>query len=111
MFGIPAARLGLGYVFGDLNLLVQLVGPSNAKEILYTAKRFDAEQAMAMGLLNRVVEDGDLDSFVDDHRPYAAVDIDRDGFPEFIGRGKIMYKDGRKWRTFELKIPYMDCPC
>ncbi|MEQ9041960.1 MAG: enoyl-CoA hydratase [Silicimonas sp.] len=56
-FAIPAAKLGLGYGFPGLKRLVDVVGPSFAKEIFFTARRFDAEEARVMGLVNRVVED------------------------------------------------------
>lgn len=54
-FGIPAARLGLGYGFGGVKGLVDLVGPANAREILLTGSRFSAADALRMGLVNRVV--------------------------------------------------------
>ena len=54
-FGIPAARLGLGYQFGGVRALVGLVGPAHAAEILFSAKRFSAGEALEMGLINRVV--------------------------------------------------------
>jgi len=54
-FAIPAAKLGLGYGFEGINRLVNIVGPSFAKEIFFTARRFDAEEARMMGLVNRVV--------------------------------------------------------
>ena len=54
-FGIPAARLGLGYQFGGVRALVALVGPAHAAEILFSAKRFSAGEALEMGLINRVV--------------------------------------------------------
>ena len=57
-FSIPAAKLGLGYGFAGINRLVNVVGPSFAKEIFFTARRFDAEEARIMGLVNRVVPDG-----------------------------------------------------
>ena len=57
-FAIPAAKLGLGYGFPGLKRLVDVVGPAFAKEIFFTARRFDAEEARSMGLVNRVVEDG-----------------------------------------------------
>lgn len=57
-FAIPAARLGLGYGFPGIKRLSNLVGPSFAKEIFFTARRFDAEEARVMGLVNRVVDDG-----------------------------------------------------
>jgi enoyl-CoA hydratase len=59
--GIPAARLGLGYGFDGLAQLKDLVGPSFAKELLFTAKRFRAEEARAMGLVNGVFAKADLE--------------------------------------------------
>lgn len=56
-FAIPAAKLGLGYAFPGINRLVNVVGPAFAKEIFFTARRFDAEEARLMGLVNRVVAD------------------------------------------------------
>jgi len=57
-FAVPAAKLGLGYGFPGIKRLVDVVGPSFAKEIFFTARRFTAEEARAMGLVNRVVPDG-----------------------------------------------------
>lgn len=57
-FAIPAAKLGLGYGFAGINRLVNVVGPAFAKEIFFTASRFDAEDARIMGLVNRIVPDG-----------------------------------------------------
>lgn len=57
-FAIPAAKLGLGYGFPGLKRLVDVVGPAFAKEMFFTARRFDAQEARAMGLVNRVVADG-----------------------------------------------------
>ena len=55
-FAIPAARLGLGYGFAGIKKLLSVVNPAHASEILFTAKRFNAAEAAAMGLVNRVVE-------------------------------------------------------
>jgi enoyl-CoA hydratase len=63
-FAIPAARLGLGYGPTGLKRLVDIVGPSFAKEIFYTARQFDAREAYAMGLVNRVVPVAELESAV-----------------------------------------------
>jgi len=63
-FGIPAARLGLGYGARGVEKLVHLVGPAFAKEIFYTARQFDAEEALQMGLVNRVVPVDALEEFV-----------------------------------------------
>ncbi len=54
-FAIPAAKLGLGYGADGIKVLIDLVGPSFAKEIFYTARQFTAEEATRMGLVNRVV--------------------------------------------------------
>jgi enoyl-CoA hydratase/carnithine racemase len=69
-FGIPAARLGLGYRWGSLKKLVDLIGPAFAKEIFYTARHFTAAEAQAMGLINRAVPRAELESFV---RSYCAM--------------------------------------
>lgn len=65
-FAIPAARLGLGYGLAGVRTLVQLVGPSAAKEILYTARRFSAEEALRMGLVNAVHPKTELEARVRD---------------------------------------------
>lgn len=64
IFAVPAARLGLGYRFSGLKKLVEVVGPSFAKEIFFTAGRFSAEDARIMGLVNRVVPPAELESYV-----------------------------------------------
>jgi len=55
-FGIPAARLGLGYSAGGVAKLARVVGPSAAGEILFTGRRFTAAEALRMGLVNAVFE-------------------------------------------------------
>jgi len=59
-FAIPAARLGLGYKYDGVKRLVDVVGPAYAREIFYTARQFDADEAMAMGLINRTFEVAEL---------------------------------------------------
>ncbi len=63
-FGIPAAKLGLGYDAKGIRRLIGVVGPSFAKEIFFTARQFDAEEARMMGFVNRVVPDGELETYV-----------------------------------------------
>jgi enoyl-CoA hydratase len=63
-FAIPAARLGIGYGYAHLRRLVDQVGPAYAKEILFTARHFDAGEALAMGLVNRVVPSAGLEAAV-----------------------------------------------
>jgi enoyl-CoA hydratase/carnithine racemase len=68
-FAVPAAKLGLGYGYPGVKRLMDVVGPSFTKEIFFTARLFDAQEAMTMGLVNRVVGNGQLESYV---RDYAA---------------------------------------
>jgi enoyl-CoA hydratase len=63
-FAIPAAKLGLGYSFPGLKRLIDVVGPAFAKEIFFTARQFDAEEARMMGLVNRIVPLAELDNYV-----------------------------------------------
>lgn len=63
-FGIPAARLGIGYGMEGLRRLVELVGPSVAKEFIFTARRYKAEQALRMGIVNEVVPAAELEATV-----------------------------------------------
>src|SRR6202007_402148 len=63
-FAVPAANLGIGYGYVGLRRLVDIVGPSFAKEIFYTARQFDAQEALAMGLINRAVPSAELENAV-----------------------------------------------
>jgi len=63
-FAIPAARLGLGYGFPGIKKLTGLVGPAMVSEIMMSARRFTADEALAMGLVNRVVAVDALDATV-----------------------------------------------
>jgi enoyl-CoA hydratase len=62
-FGVPAARLGVGYGAEGVKKLMGLVGPSFTKEIFFTARHFTAAEALTMGLVNRVVPAADLESY------------------------------------------------
>jgi enoyl-CoA hydratase len=63
-FGIPAAKLGLGYAYDGIRKLIDIVGPAYAREIFYTARQFSGEEALQMGLINRLVPDGELEDTV-----------------------------------------------
>lgn len=63
-FGIPAGRLGIAYSWPNVAKLVETVGPSTAKHILFTAKRFPAAEALRMGLVNQVVPAAELETTV-----------------------------------------------
>ena len=66
-FGIPAAKLGLGYAYDGIKKLIDLVGPACAREIFYTARQFSAEEALRIGLVNQIVPADELESYVKDY--------------------------------------------
>ena len=63
-FGIPAAKLGLGYAYDGISKLIDIVGPAFAREIFFTARQFTSDEALAMGLVNRVVPGEELEGYV-----------------------------------------------
>ena len=63
-FGIPAAKLGLGYGRSSIRLLLDLVSPQFVHELIFTARHVDAAVAFHMGLVNRVVPDSDIEAYV-----------------------------------------------
>ena len=66
-FCIPASKLGVGYGHENTKVLMDLVGPSFTKEIFYTGRRFSAEEARKMGLVNHVVALTKLNDYVGDY--------------------------------------------
>jgi enoyl-CoA hydratase/carnithine racemase len=67
-FGVPAARLGLGYHYHGMEKLMKLVGPAYTKEIFFTARTdFSAQDALRMGLVNQVVPRDELERFTRDY--------------------------------------------
>ena len=63
-FGIPAAKLGLGYGFEAVKTLESIVGPSHAKDILFTARFLEAKEALSIGLVNFMVGSESLEQTV-----------------------------------------------
>ncbi len=55
-FAIPPARLGLAYSLIETKRLVDLVGPSKAKEMLFAARALNAEEALQVGLATRLFD-------------------------------------------------------
>jgi enoyl-CoA hydratase/carnithine racemase len=60
VFSIPAARLGLGYRYSALKNLVNLIGVGAAKDLFFSARRIDAAEAKALGLVTRLAEPAEL---------------------------------------------------
>lgn len=63
-FGVPPARLGIGYPPDGVAALVHLIGPAWTKQLIYTADLIDAHTALRIGLVNEVVPPEDLESRV-----------------------------------------------
>ena len=66
-FGIPAAKLGLGYGFEAVKTLESIVGPSHAKDILFTARFLEAKEALSIGLVNFMVGSELLEQAVNEY--------------------------------------------
>ncbi|PYN91747.1 MAG: enoyl-CoA hydratase [Candidatus Rokuibacteriota bacterium] len=67
-FGIPAARLGLGYHYRGMDKLMALVGPAYTKEIFFSARTdFSAQDALRMGLINQIIPKAELEKFTRDY--------------------------------------------
>jgi enoyl-CoA hydratase len=64
VFSVPASRLGLGYRFSAMKNLTQLVGPGYAKDIFFTGRRLDANEALRIGLVNRIAEREGLEALL-----------------------------------------------
>ncbi|CAN5911246.1 enoyl-CoA hydratase [soil metagenome] len=63
-FGVPAAKLGLGYGFLRIERLSRIVGLPRAMEFLFAAKQYSAKEAYEMGLVSAVVPDAELDALI-----------------------------------------------
>lgn len=61
-FSVPAAQRGIAYAPDGLKALVDLVGPSSAKDIMFSARRLKADEALRIGLINRVVDEEELEA-------------------------------------------------
>ena len=64
-FGIPAAKLGIAYNVEGHKRLLETVGHARAREIMFLGRRYGAEEALAMGLVHRVLPDAELAAYVD----------------------------------------------
>ena len=67
VFAVPAARLGLGYRYSAMKNLVDLIGPGAAKDLFFTARRIDASEAKALGLVSRICPPEALDAVLGEY--------------------------------------------
>ncbi|HJU29779.1 MAG TPA: enoyl-CoA hydratase-related protein, partial [Candidatus Binataceae bacterium] len=89
--GIPAARLGLAYPLDGVLSLSQIAGPANARDILMSARIFDAEEALRMGLITRLVEPAELESNVREYATRMAANA-----PLTMAAAKATIREGLK---------------
>lgn len=66
-FGIPAAKLGLGYDYEGLAKLSRIVGPARARDILFSARFLSAEEAYQCGIVQFISERETIESEVTDY--------------------------------------------
>lgn len=66
-FGMPAAKLALGYPFAAINRLKNVVGIANARHLMFTASRIKADHALRIGLAQQVVPEAELEAVVADY--------------------------------------------
>jgi enoyl-CoA hydratase/carnithine racemase len=66
-FALPAARLGLGYGYAGLRRFFDTIGPSHTKDIFFSARQFGAAEALAMGVVGKVLPEAELAGFVADY--------------------------------------------
>ena len=88
MFSIPAARLGLGYRYSAMKNLVDLIGPGAAKDLFFTARRIDAIEAKALGLVSRVSPPEGLEALLAEYAAALA-----DNAPLTVMAGKAVTRE------------------
>jgi enoyl-CoA hydratase len=65
-FAIPAAKLGLAYNVEGHKRLLETVGHARAREIMFLGRRYPAGEALEMGMVHRVLPDGELEGYVEE---------------------------------------------
>jgi enoyl-CoA hydratase len=63
-FALPAAKLGLGYGHAGLKRFIDTIGPSRTKDIFFSARQLGAAEALAMGMVDKVLPEAELAAFV-----------------------------------------------
>ena len=66
-FGVTPAKLGLTYPLSDTRALVALIGAARAKDLIFSARLMDADEALRLGLVERVVPENELIDYTGDY--------------------------------------------
>lgn len=85
-FRMPAARLGVGYRLDGIRRFVELIGPASTADLFFSARRFDAEEALRIGFVSRVLPADRLDAHIAE---YAALVADNAPFTVRAAKGAI----------------------
>lgn len=105
-FAITPAKLGIIYSVADTKRLVDTVGAARAKDILYTGRILDAEEARSVGLVDKVVPAAELDAVVQAYANQIAA------ASQFTARGAKrivqMVLDGAEDDTRETRRLFVD---
>jgi len=106
LFALPPARLGLAYPLDGLCDLVATVGSAVAKELIFTASRVNAKEALRIGLINRLASDVDSET-------RALCGNIADGAPFTITHAKraIEFAAGRPGHVTEAEIDSLAARC
>jgi enoyl-CoA hydratase/carnithine racemase len=64
--GVTSAKIGICNSFENIKRLVDLVGPSKAKDILFTGRLLSAQEALSIGLVDYVVPHGEIELFTNE---------------------------------------------
>lgn len=99
VYSIPATRLGLGYRLSAMRNLTHLIGPGHAKDIFFTGRRFDAAEALRIGLVNRTAEPDKLDELVKEY-----TDAIASGAPLTIKAGKRIIREVLKNEDVDVEM-------
>ncbi|HEY3694390.1 enoyl-CoA hydratase-related protein [Phenylobacterium sp.] len=105
-FGVPAARLGVGYPLESVRDLVNLVGPSAAKSILFTAERLSAEQALRLGLADEVLAPEALQARIGE---IAAAIVDNAPLSIRAAKAAVDHVSRGRWSEGEVAGFVADC--
>ena len=66
-FAMPAAKLSLGYPFSSIKRLFDVMGPGMAKHFMFTAEKISANEALACGLIQKLVSEENIETYVRDY--------------------------------------------
>jgi enoyl-CoA hydratase/carnithine racemase len=67
VFSLPGAKLGLGISYANTTRLARIVGTGFCAEIQFTGRRYNAQEALHMRLVNKIVALADLDRVVGEY--------------------------------------------